>query len=340
MGWILTSKKKQAQEQEAEAAAVEAPVAAAKQVHWNPASTLMKVRIGLGVVSLVAVGFGYMWMSKSLETYAAARLDNDDTPVASVELAGTPAWMDTKLCEQLQGVAGQKISNDPMAGKELAAAYNAFSNNPWVESVKSVRRTASGGVVIEATYRKPVALVEQHGSNLLRLVDAKGVMLPWEFTQDQKGELHKSYGLPVIKGVRGQQPEADGEVWNSPDLIAGLGLIKQVSNEPYYNQVVAYDVGRRDSLGRVRLAMVTKQAMIDWGAPVGQEQAIEPAPEHKLKLVADLFKADQRGSDGTAVPLINTVGNRMANVYGQTVTYSPLPSSSHDNGRIEYTRGR
>ncbi len=336
MGWILTSKKKKAQEEQASQAAAEAdvPVAAAKQVHWDTQSTLWKVRVGVSAVGAVALGFGWVWMTNALETYAAARLDKDDTPVAMVELANTPGWMDVKLREQLQGVAGQKISNDPMAGKELAAAYLAFSNNPWVDSVNSVRRTASGGIVIEANYREPVAMVEQPTG--LRLVDAKGVMLPWEYKHEQQAAV----GLPVIKGVKGAQPEADGELWNSPDLLAGLGMVKTMQGQPFFNHVVAYDVGRRDSMGRVRVSLVTTQGMIDWGLPVGQEQAIEPGVDHKLKLVSGLFKPGQASANGQQMPMINLIGNRVANVYGESLTFAPMTAGSREDSRIEYTRGR
>lgn len=339
MGWILTSKKKKAQEElEAEEAAAEAaaqgPVAAAKQVHWNPGSTLMKVRIAAGLVGAVAIGFGWVWMSNALEKYAADRLDRDDTPVAPVELAHAPAWMGAKLREQLQGVAGQKVSNDPMARKELAQAYVEFSNNPWVDSVKSVRRLANGGVVIEATYREPVAMIEQPEG--LRIVDAKGVMLPGVYPKVQQASL----GLPVVRGVSGAQPEADGDIWNSPDLMAGLTMIKTLRSEPYFNQVVAYDVGRRDPVGRVRVSLVTPDGQIDWGLPVGQEQAIEPSKEHKLKLVAGLFESGEKAANGQKGPMVSLIRNRVANVYGESVTYAPLPAGSREEQRIEYTRGQ
>jgi hypothetical protein len=342
MGWILTSKKKKAdeelaaQEAAAEAAAAAAKGstgAAAKQVHWNPGSTLMKVRIGVGIVSVVAAGFGWVWMTGALERYAAARLDRDDTPVASVELANAPAWMSVKLREQLQGVAGQKISNDPIAGKELQAAYAEFSNNPWVESVKSVRRTSGGGILIQATYREPVAMVDQPEG--LRWVDAKGVLLPGLWTNKQSGP-----NLPLVRGVKLEAPEADGEMWNAPDLQAGLAMIKTMRPTPYFQQVMAYNVEARDAAGRVRLSMVTSRGLIMWGLPPGQEQAIEPGAEHKLKLVAEVFKGGQGGVAGGDGPRVEMVSNRMANVYGQELTYAPLPVDSREGGRTVYTSGR
>jgi hypothetical protein len=185
---------------------------------------------------------------------------------------------------RVTGVAAGWADASWTRGRSLRVAAMALREEPWIERVNGVRRGADGRVWIDASYRRPVALVR--GRDAYRLVDASGVRLPGLYAASQA----EAVGLPVIVGCTAAAP-VPGEAWPSDALRAGLALIAWIDEEPFAEEVTAIDVAGRDTRGRLRLAMLTAAGgRVTWGLPPGQELAVEPDAHRKLELVRHVHR--------------------------------------------------
>ncbi|MEM9252662.1 MAG: hypothetical protein AAGB29_09970 [Planctomycetota bacterium] len=256
-----------------------------------------QVLLGLAVVGGVAVGL--WWAERELAGYHAARAQAE-----TIELADKPAWMSEAVEKRLTAVADDAVSASWTEGRGLWVASMALAEQPWVASVAAVSREADGRVVIEATYRRPVALVR--GADAYRLVDAAGVRLPGLYEAGQAERV----GLPVVVGCV-ERPPAPGQAWQSEALLGGLRLIAWVSGEAYADQVAAFDVGGRDERGRARLVMrTTSGGRVTWGLPPGGELAVEPSAERKLESVRHVHRV--YGSIDAGGKTVDVTGSQIA----------------------------
>ena len=97
---------------------------------------------------------------------------------------------------------------------DLAAA---FAQHPWIAQVDRVEKTRQGRVIVEVTYRTPVAMVETHRG--LYPIDAQAVLLP-----PNDFSLTQSDQLPRLRQVRSMPSGPAGTQWGDPLVLAGANL--------------------------------------------------------------------------------------------------------------------
>lgn len=263
-----------------------------------------------GLASVGALALGLWWAERELAGYHAARAEAPGAGDVEVELADRPAWMSGAVERRLTATTAEWAAASWTRGRGLRLAAMALAEEPWVESVRAVRRASDGRVVIEALYRRPVALVR--GEDAYRLVDAAGVRLPGLYAASQTERV----GLPIVVGCV-ERPPAPGDAWQSEALRGGLALIAWVSGEAYADDVVAFDVGGRDARGRARLVLrTTGGGRVTWGLPPGSERAVEPVAERKLEAVRHVY--EKFGSIDA--------GGKAVDVTGSQITVTLLPT--------------
>ena len=97
---------------------------------------------------------------------------------------------------------------------DLAAA---FAQHPWISQVDRVEKTRQGRVIVQVTYRTPVAMIETHRG--LYPVDAQGVLLP-----PNDFSLAESDQLPHLRQIRTMPSGPAGTVWGDPLVVSGVKL--------------------------------------------------------------------------------------------------------------------
>ncbi len=282
---------------------------------WDAAQTLARLRLVMIVVGGLTLVLGWQPAERFLRERISQRLVQA-MPMPPIRLANAPAWMPVALREQLRAVALAQITPEPMAGRSLERAAAALALNPWVEQVLRVQRYPDG-IEILARYRQPVAGVAW--SDGYHMVDAKGVSLPGLYLREHL-ELLK---LPAIEGVS-TPPAAPGCLWQGQGVQAGLALVSYLGNQPYRDQIVAYDVSDRDALGRVRLTLQTQQGKVRWGLPPGEERSIEPPATLKREWLARVAVAHQSID----------AGGRTVDVFGGAAFIHQQPDARDRGSRL------
>lgn len=105
--------------------------------------------------------------------------------------------------------------------RRLAAA---FREHPWIESVREVRTTFPPKIVINVTYRRPVALVALKAGSYP--IDPEGVLLPpSDFTPADAAKY------PVVQNVRSVPGGPAGVSWGDPVVLAAARLADALRND-------------------------------------------------------------------------------------------------------------
>lgn len=302
MGWFLPTFERKTSGKTASAKAKKAKgKAAAQKAEFDPRRAWRMAQVGcfvmLGAGVLVGWNTAEHYLTNYVAEHRAAQAKSEQ-----VALAHVPAWMSTGLQAELRQTVALPVGENPLDGDDLTTAAAHLQANAWVEAVREVRRLPGGRVVVDATYRQPMAVVE--GRDGYHLVDGRGVRLPGLYLSHQLKELD----LPLVTGVT-DAPHRVGEVWPGDDLQAGIALGRLLRTQPYREQIVSVDVGSRDSLGRVRLVIRTETGQVRWGLPPGEEKTIEPPMEAKLQRLAQVYR--ERGQIDA--------GGRMVDIYGADV---------------------
>jgi len=103
---------------------------------------------------------------------------------------------------------------DRTLAKRLAAE---FRQHAWIESVREVRMTYPPRIVVEVTYRRPVALVSSKTG--FYPIDPEGVLLPPADFSPRDVERY-----PVVRNVRSVPAGPAGIAWGDPVVFASARL--------------------------------------------------------------------------------------------------------------------
>lgn len=296
MGWFLTGKAGQTKRKAKKTARTAKPPKG-----WDPRRTLAALRV-LALAGLLLGGWAGWRKAEAALTGYVKEHQTRNIGIKEVVLVDKPKWLSAKLSQDLAAVVAAHVTGDPLDNASLQKAAMALNSNPWVKKVARIQRLTNGDIQVWARYREPVAMVET--ADGCRLVDADGVRLPGLYRPGQAQQV----GLPTIVGVSGL-PRREGEPWPGDDLRAGLSLVQLLQGEPYLAQIRAFDVSGRDQRGRIRLVLRTRNGMVRWGLPPGQEKPIEPEAETKKEWLTTVYK--RQG-------LIDA-GGKTVDVYGAAV---------------------
>ena len=167
---------------------------------------------------------------------------------------------------------------------DLAAA---FAKHPWIAKVDRVEKTRQGRIIIEVTYRTPVAMVETHRG--LYPVDAEAVLLP-----PNDFSLTQSDQLPHLRQVRSMPSGPAGTQWGDPLVVAGAklcaALMPQGNLETHWDRygleavmapLPAVENAPVPSEPPVYELLTQGGRRIIWGRPPGDD-TLEPTVAQKL----------------------------------------------------------
>jgi len=293
MGWFLSSNKKKRAKPKRRANLTE-------HKPWDPKRTLLGLKV-LGVFALaVALVIGWRYGERHLLDYANQHRPVQRVTADLVELVDAPAWMSEGIREQVREAAAAPIDPDPLDGRSLKAAVHALRQDAWVRDVTQIARRSNGQILVYANYRRPVAVIQARDG--YHLVDAQGICLPGVYGSHEIDAL----GLVTVLGVNTPPPAQAGDVWPGDEVHAGLTLLKLLAKEPYIDKIRSFDVSQRDERGRIRLVLHTQDGTVRWGLPPGEEHAIEPSAQTKLRWLRQLAQSD--ASLSTAGEIIDIYG--------------------------------
>jgi len=249
---------------------------------WDRQHTVLTVKLGLSLAAVSLAGVGWVASKGWLKDYVR-RTHSQRIEAGDVTLIDVPrAWHTKATLDRLRRRAAKPIAADPLNNASLGRSVEALEADPIVRSAQ-VKRGHGGRIRVEASYRLPTAIIEARDGYYL--VDDAGRRLslyPYGRYQLDKGPLDR---LPVIRRVDTAPPRDPGHRWDSEPVQAALSLIGLLRGElrpDLMRQVDAIDPTHRDSRGRIRLAIVTREGRIEWGFPPGKERGIDQRPTVKL----------------------------------------------------------
>ena len=273
---------------------------------WQPSATWAGIRLlGIAAAAVVAV-LGWRALETGLLAHARA---NHGRAVGSadVTLRGAPPWIAERadVAERIRATVAEVLPADPFDPTGLQRAAERLEGEPWVAEVAQVRRTPAG-VEVEADYREPLALVRARDG--YHVVDEAGRRLEGPSDRFAAGVR----GLPLIVGVSAPPPAEAGRAWRGSEVAAGIGLVRELRDEPFAPQIAAYDVGQRDPrTGRLSLVLHTDAGSVVWGRPVDEPfSAGEVSDERKVERLHQLAAAYRGRIDA---------GGRNVWIYGERI---------------------
>ncbi len=262
-----------------------------KIISEEKSAQLRKITLTLLAIMIL---FGIAGLSlHQLEQYVRTLPIFTSTQV-TVSLESQPPWMSKALAAEILTKSFAPIRSklaylhhtgqDEKLPEILA---KQLKKNPWVKRVIWVRRTFAGSLVINCTFREPLAQVKS--GNWYYLVDFQGYLLPGRYSSSALAGC----GLMEIKGVAGTVPKT-GKLWKNEDLQSGLKLVKLIRTMPFRKQIKAIDVtnynGRIDPASCWIVLITARDTIIRWGRPPGQENGLEISADQKLALLTGIYK--------------------------------------------------
>ncbi|QQE09937.1 hypothetical protein JD969_10435 [Planctomycetota bacterium] len=286
MGWFLTRESVKGGSKKKAASKKGGRLGGGTSAKWDPQRTMVGLQV-LGWVALVmGMVVGWRYIEKGVTDYAKREWAREIYP-EDVLLAGVPEWMLERenqwiIDEMCVAVAesvcprNEELPN-PLDGMRLQRAAGLVSDISWVDELTGLRRLKNGRILVEASYREPMALVPtMHG---YRAVDSKGVVLPI-LLQEHQVRLYPQF--PVISGVRSGYVEV-GERWEDSSLMAGLSVAEVLRHENGSKMIDMVDVSEADNSGRTRVVLRTTAGFdIVWGKSPLEKQGIEVSTSEKV----------------------------------------------------------
>lgn len=200
---------------------------------------------------------------------------------AALELIDVPEWVNEALQERIYQAAvayGEDIKVDETVARTVQQNIEELVR--WVDDVRVL--TTRDRLLIEARWRRPVALVELAGQK--RYLDSELVAL----------DFVPVASLPIVKivGLTGPRevPEA-GQVWRRADLSAAVTILSKLGQmdttvapgKPLLYEIDRIDVSNfegRKNRREPHIVLYTKDdTEIIWGAEFGTWQRYLEAPD-------------------------------------------------------------
>jgi hypothetical protein len=248
--------------------------------------TLLKVSAVVIICAVVGVGFVLLdkYVKKAVPVSERA---------AGLELVDVPVWVNELLEERMYEAAvasGDDIKPDE--GTARLVQENIERLVGWVEEVRV--QAVHDRLLIEARWRKPVALVESGRDKFY--VDGELVVL--DFVPISNLPIVRIKGLSVPSEI-----PPPGQVWYSDDLAAGVTILGKLEkmdesvtpDKPLLYEIGSIDVsnfnGRRKSRDPHIVLYTTDDTEIIWGAEFGMWQRyLEAQDEEKLAKLYSYYK--------------------------------------------------
>lgn len=213
----------------------------------------------------------------------------------SIHINETPEYVRTDVVNSVyRDTAMEGLSLlDPQATAKIASA---FSMNPWVRRVVSVRKLPGGQIDVHLQYRQPVAMVlveKPEATDDERYyffpVDGEGVLLPTgEFA---RAETMKYIHI-VVPGVFANGNQRAGALFGDARVEAAARLAGVLAQYREDAGIVSIDVPGDPRINRIpQLELTTQEQLAGqvvnrkrfWGSPPGMESPGESTVQMKLE---------------------------------------------------------
>jgi hypothetical protein len=205
-----------------------------------------------------------------------------------MELVNVPEWVSSELRAKIRAAAGGKTLRLDEKAAEMVAEN--LASVAWLDNIKI--QTTHKQVLIEARWRKPLALVKSGSQNFY--VDDELVVL----------DFVPIPNLPIVRieGLSARVP-SPGEVWQSDDLDAAVTILAKLDqmdksvtpDKPLLYEIDRIDVSNFNGRENRRFPHIVLYAKDDteiiWGAEFGTWQRyLEATDEEKLAKLYSYYK--------------------------------------------------
>lgn len=261
------------------------------------------IRLLLSGAFVGSLGYGFHLVHRYVEQRHAFPQQQ-----LGVIIKDRPTWMSDALGLQIANSIRPAGLHSAMEHQVLRDVADGLLHNPWVRSVKQVRRVFNKGpgdaIELECEYRTPVALV--HCAGQFVLVDEEGYKLPEKYPSQQfppiMFDAQGHMNIRIIDGVHALPPYLDGQKWAGDDLRAGLQIARLLHGKSYTEDIHRINVanfGGRRSPREPQITLITKhQTEIRWGEPLDVAFKVEKSPAEKLQRLANLHQRFGRVDGG------------------------------------------
>lgn len=228
------------------------------------------------------------------------------------------SWLPEPIQMSLMDIATSKITGNPLDREALVEAKEALLATGWFSEIRSISRRPGNQVVIDATFRAPVAAVRTLDG--LRTVAASGELLDIRYDRPPPG-------MPLILNPRLPAPDTLGAPWAGDDVQAGLKLLAYIyhQNPGVYSQIRGVDVGQHHRIGRLVL-LTDIGAQIIWGAAPTAFAPSEPPPEQKIAWLDMLRKSPNFGKRIDANRPVIDITSPRGIMSDQVIVTAPPPT--------------
>jgi hypothetical protein len=254
---------------------------------WEGSRTFLALCI---LFAFVVVGGFLLWTNYGPYVLSDRKYE---LTASAFEATPQPAWI------MRSNVSAESVMAGGLTGLSIrkpdltVVVSQAFRMHPWVKSVNHVTKRHPARVLVDVTYRQPVAMVEVPTGRLP--VDIEGVLLPpGDFTP----ELANNY-LRVSAGDTTPASNLAGTAWGD-DRVHGAAHVAAFLTPHHLNfgltKITAYR-GAQRAKGESDLYYVLRSregTTIIWGRAPGEEQAGEPVADQKIVRLAEYIQ--QHGS--------------------------------------------
>jgi hypothetical protein len=244
-----------------------------------------------------------VFVAAGVSLYFAERYIKSAKPAETgpLEMVNVPEWASSELKAKIRDAAGGKTFKLNEETAEMVADNLAFV--AWLDNIKI--QTTNKQVLIEARWRKPLAMVKSGSQNFY--VDDELVVL----------DFVPIPNLPIVKieGLSAKVP-SPGEIWQSDDLDAAVTILAKLDQmdksvtpgKPLLYEIDRIDVsnfaGRKNNRSPHIVLYAKDDTEIIWGAEFGTWQRyLETTDEEKLAKLYTYYK--EYGSLSGGVKYIN-----------------------------------
>jgi hypothetical protein len=248
-------------------------------------------------VAICVVGWKLLWDQVREQVLSAAdyRLE-----AGQIEMTTLPPWIHTDPEKFKSDVLrdGSLDGELSLLDKELTVRMaKAFAMHPWVAKVQRVSKRSPAGVMVDLTFRRPVAMVVQTAG--LLPVDVAGVLLPTDdFSPvDAQGYLRISEiktSPPGLVGTRWNDTHVTGAAQIAAALLEDWQKLKLHQIVPAARQVDAAGT-ETDTYELYTPGRTCVETCVDWGRPPGAEVGTEAKASKKIERLRS-YAAEHGGS--------------------------------------------
>ena len=188
-----------------------------RMLHWSLQPRILGTVVLAGLFVVVIPALPSLWPTIS-------QRDRFKLSVEAIELTAASNWAPHDVAQRVAADHPEWNERSLLDKSLVADLAAAFAKHPWIEKVDRVEKTRQGRVVVQVTYRTPVAMVETYRG--LYPVDVQGVLLP-----PSDFSIAESDQLPRLEGIKSLPNGKAGQPWGDPLVAAGAKLCSELTSK-------------------------------------------------------------------------------------------------------------